>query len=84
MKYTKENIIELLTHFRELNELAMEYVNDGYDHKKYNWTDARVNYNCYTIDHKINTACNCHPEYEWQDHSSIDKFVEWLDKKQKF
>lgn len=71
MKYTHENIIELLTKFNELQEQVSKFE-----------SGARINYETFTIQHEENTACNCHPEYEWVDFATIDQFLEWHEKQQ--
>lgn len=32
------------------------------------------------VETEINTACHCHPEYEWVGVGSLEEFGEWLDK----
>jgi hypothetical protein len=32
------------------------------------------------IEEHVNTACHCHPEYEWVERATLDEFTEWLDK----
>jgi hypothetical protein len=80
MKFNLKNIKKLLTNMNELHGLAQKFVNDGLNPERYGWEPARINYDDFCIDHKVNTACNCHPEYEWQTFASIEQFVEWLDK----
>jgi len=82
MKYTHENITELLTNYGELTEQVKRYVNREYDPKFYNQTPARINFETHTIEQEVNTACNCHPEYEWQEVSGFQEFLEWYEKQQ--
>lgn len=30
------------------------------------------------IEEEINTACHCHPEYEWVDRGSVEDFSKWM------
>lgn len=83
MKYTVENITQLTEQFSQLNQDIAEYVNRGYDPKSYSWTPARINYETNEIEHKVNTACNCHPEYNWETYSSLAEFVDWHKTKEK-
>lgn len=76
MKYTQENITELLRNFGELTSLVDKFCTKP----GYSWDDARINYETFTIEKKVNTACNCHPEYEWQYHATIGDFLEWYEK----
>ena len=80
MKYTNENIMELLKNYNELQKQVSAFVNNGHDKKLYSWDPARINHDNYTIERKTNTACNCHPEYEWETFSTIDLFLEWYKK----
>lgn len=31
-----------------------------------------------TIEEEINTACHCHPEYEWVPRGSVKELVDWI------
>jgi len=82
MKYTHENITELLKNYSELQEQVTAFVNRGYDPKKYSWDRARINSDNFMIEREENTACNCHPEYDWVEYSTIEVFLEWYEKQQ--
>jgi len=70
MTYTKENILELLNNFKELqNQIDKFCDNDYYNH--------RLNINTSNIEREENTSCNCHPEYEWVHYTTIDEFLKW-------
>lgn len=32
------------------------------------------------IEENVNTACHCHPEYEWVERATVDEFTGWLAK----
>jgi hypothetical protein len=82
MKYTQENITELLTNFGKLQDEVNKFVNRERDSRKYTWSQARINYETFAIERKENTACNCHPEYEWVEFSTMHDFLEWYEKQQ--
>jgi hypothetical protein len=43
--------------------------------------DIRIQYGS-SIEEYRNTACHCHPEYQWQQIGSMEEFYEWLKKQQ--
>ncbi len=71
MKYTHENITELIENYSKLQEQVYKFE-----------PGARINYETSTVQREENTACNCHPEYEWTDCATIQEFVEWCEKQQ--
>ena len=82
MKYTHESITEILKNYSELQEQVAAFVNKGYDPKSYSWSRARLNHENFTVEREENTACNCHPEYEWVTYSTIESFLEWYETQQ--
>lgn len=82
MKYTQENTQQTLNSFRELTKLADEYVNGPYNPKRYGVRPTRINIETGHIEKEVNTACHCHPEYEWRSVASFETFIAWVINKQ--
>ena len=74
MKYTLETINNIISEFEKLSILANQYINRD---DKYNNSKTRINYDTMTIEERVNTACNCHPEYNWEYVDSIENMIEW-------
>ena len=68
---------ELVDSFYELTDLAGEYVRK---HHPYNHGEIRIN-EYGSIESYENTACHCHPEYEWVHVANQPEFLAWLKKK---
>ena len=81
MKYTKENVTELLNNIQTLNELANEFITATNKGSRYSY--AKINCEQHVIEQEVNTACNCHPEYEWQACGTIEELVEWINNNKK-
>lgn len=79
MKYTHEIANELLKNLQELDALASEFVKDI---TKYGGAPTRINSENGNIEHEINTACNCHPEYNWEVVANFESFIDWVIEKQ--
>ena len=68
---TSKKASEVLVEYNELRQLAYNFTGK--------W-DIRFD-ECGNIEGEVNTACHCHPEYEWQIISTAEQFAEWLDKR---
>ena len=68
---------ELVDAFYELTELAEQFVKS-----RHPTNDDEVRINEYgSIETWSNTACHCHPEYEWVHVAGQPEFLAWLKKK---
>ncbi len=61
----------ILEQYRELHDLAESFTGK--------WNLRFDEYG--NIEDEVNTACHCHPEYEWQVIKTAEEFAEWLDKR---
>ena len=78
MKMTKNKIEAILRRHDELMEWVDSFISEN-NGSKYR-DDSRISYNI--IEEYVNTACGCHPEYEWIKVGTMDDFISWLEKKQ--
>ena len=79
MKMTPKRAAVILAHYNELHELARQFA----DEKRKGMRTGPVRFDdCGNIEMKVNTACHCHPEYEWVSIGDSEEFAEWLDKNQ--
>jgi len=67
---------ELRKQYSELRSLAEEFARSK-DHTNNIRFDEYGN-----IEEYVNTACNCHPEYYWEEFATFEEFGEWLDNNQ--
>lgn len=78
MKYTLEKFNETFENYNELLELARQFSRDEKE-----W-DRTIRFDEFgNIEQYVNTACHCHPEYEWKQLATVNEFYQWLEKKQK-
>lgn len=73
MQMTSKKAAVILSRFNELKNLAEQFT--GHWNIRF---DEMGN-----IEREVNTACHCHPEYEWQVDKTAAEFGEWLDKRAK-
>lgn len=79
MKYTHENITEVIQNYGELMQKAESFVSQKENSR---WPTVRINYDNLTIEQEVNTSCHCHPEYEWVEVVTVKEFTEWCEKQQ--
>jgi hypothetical protein len=71
MKMTPKRVDVILARYNELLAYAQQAV-DGYEVR---FDDSG------NIEEYVNTACHCHPEYQWQHAMTKEKFLEFLKEK---
>ena len=62
----------------ELLDLARYFA----DEKRQGGRSGEVRLDYEGVSEHVNTACHCHPEYEWINRGSLDEFREWVGKRQ--
>lgn len=72
----EENIIRHLDNQEKINKSLLEFV-----HQKEPYFTGGVMLDNYDVYWKINTSCNCHPEYSWEKFDTLQSFCKWLDAK---
>lgn len=72
---TKNKIEAIIRRNEELEELVNQFVKQH--SKGSRWGDSRINNQL--IEQYVNTACHCHPEYEWMEVASLSEFIEWIE-----
>lgn len=78
MKMTSKRAMTTITRYHQLKDMADTFMKEK-KHGSY-WHDVRLD-EWGNIEEWVNTACNCHPEYEWAQCATAQEFGEWLDKK---
>lgn len=71
MNMTAKKAQVILARYQELRNLAEQFTG----HWNIRFDDAG------NIEHEVNTACHCHPEYEWQIDKTAEQFGEWLNQR---
>ena len=77
MQYTKNQIERLISKYETLLETVDDYIREKYPNTRRG--DSRIRGN--EIQEYVNTACHCHPEYEWEYRGSVEDFSEWINSK---
>ena len=77
MKMTPSRMATILRRADQLNDLARDFARDIEPNGRHG--EVRVTDNGQVEEH-INTACHCHPEYEWVERGTVEQFTEWLAK----
>jgi len=70
---THIEISEALTKYNQYRELAEKYYTEKTGDK---YPSIRID-EYGNIDHEVNDACNCHPEYIWEQYATVEQVVEW-------
>jgi hypothetical protein len=73
---TKEQAEQMVQNYCEYYSLAEKYYIET---TKSTWANIRLDESG-NIQHEVNTACGCHPEYEWQVWAYSSDFVDWISK----
>jgi len=73
---TLTEINDTLIKFNQYRELAEKYYTEKTGDK---YPTIRID-EYGNIEHEINDACNCHPEYIWKQYTTVDQVVEWSEK----
>lgn len=68
------NIQEILNSHEKLIDLARQFIDEKQPVRRTG--DIRIENGW--IEEYVNTACHCHPEYEWVERETIELFEEWL------
>lgn len=76
MKLTSKRAAVIINRYEKLEELAHQFSRE----KHPNGRHGPIRISNEGIEEEINTACHCHPEYEWINVASLQEFGEWLDK----
>lgn len=78
MKITIKRAKAILDRYEQLKSSAKQFA----DEKRKGMRTGPVRFDGELIEMKVNTACHCHPEYEWIPIGSVEELCEWLDKKE--
>lgn len=73
-KTTIQKLERIAKQYEWLQERAWYYVRAKFPNQR----SGEVRIEDGRIQEEINTACHCHPEYEWQDRGSLEDLAEWL------
>ena len=77
MKLNAKRIDTILRRHDQLQDLAHSFVRE----KDYPGRTGEVRIDSEGISENVNTACNCHPEYEWVARASLEEFAKWAESK---
>lgn len=81
MKITQKRFEAILQRYSELESLAQQFANE----KRQGMRRGPIRFNdSGGIEMEVNTACHCHPEYEWTDIATKEDFCEWLDSRETY
>ena len=77
MKITRKRLEAILRQKDEIENLAQQFAYE----KRQGMRTGPIRFDDNgNIEMEVNTACHCHPEYEWTDIATKEEFCEWLDK----
>jgi hypothetical protein len=78
MNITPKRIEAIINRYHNLLDLVRTFVRETnpYQYGPYRFDEVG------NIECEVNTACHCHPEYEWRVIKTKDEFSEWLNKQQ--
>jgi hypothetical protein len=76
MKLTPNKVSAILQRHEDLLSQVESFVREKHPNTRRG--EIRINYG--TIEENVNTACHCHPEYEWVERATVDEFTQWLGK----
>lgn len=79
MKMTSKRAAVTLNRYWDLKARADEFMREK-KHSSFYYRNLRFD-EYGNIEEYVNTACHCHPEYEWKECATAQEFGEWLDKK---
>ncbi len=74
MKLTPSRIETIIRRHEQLTDLADSYVR----HLDAGGRSGEVRISNGAIEEHVNTACHCHPEYEWVHRASLEDFAAWV------
>lgn len=74
---TSKRVGAIMKRYEDLMDLAKTFANER--HKVGRRGEVRIGQD--GIEEHVNTACHCHPEYEWITRGSLEEFYEWIDKR---
>lgn len=75
MKMTAEEFEIIICKYNDLVSLANKFAIETGKIRKY----ESIRLDEYgNIEAEVNTACNCHPEYEWSVIATREEFLNWL------
>jgi len=77
MNITKNRVNTIINRYETLLQEVEYFINQ----QNQDWRSGKIRIDNGNIEEYINTACNCHPEYEWVHRSTIDSFIEWNESK---
>ena len=74
---TSKRAAVILSRYQELNNLADQFACE----KRKGMRKGPVRFaDDGAIEMEVNTACHCHPEYEWVTVATAEEFSEWMKK----
>jgi hypothetical protein len=76
MKITIKRAQAILSRYEQLKDEAKRFA----DEKRQGMRKGPIRFDDELIEMEVNTACHCHPEYEWVPIGSLMELCEWLDK----
>jgi hypothetical protein len=76
MKYTKNKVEAILRRNYELMDNVDSFIRSKTPRNERYHVDCKIEND--KIMKRVNTACHCHPEYEWVEVGTTDEFVQWL------
>jgi len=75
MKMTMKRAQVILSGYEPLKDLANQFG----DEKRKGMRTGPIRFDGELIEMEVNTACHCHPEYEWVPIGTLEELCEWLD-----
>jgi len=76
---TSNRVSAILQRHDQLLDLAKQFANETRAGGRSG--EVRIDYE--GVSEHVNTACHCHPEYEWVLRGSMEEFQQWMDKQEK-
>lgn len=76
MKITLPRAQTILNRYEQLKDLAERFA----DEKRKGMRQGPIRFDGELIEMEVNTACHCHPEYEWIPVGNLIELCEWADK----
>lgn len=77
MKITARRLESILRRYDQLNDLALQFAKEVEPYGQFRTIRIESNGQ---VEEEVNTACNCHPEYEWVPRGTPEQFSAWLEK----
>lgn len=74
---TSKRVDAILKRYDDLDTLARYFAEE----RRQGGRSGEVRVSSSGVDEHVNTACHCHPEYEWVERGSLEEFKAWIDKR---